>query len=109
MPIDSTVSIQPRSVLGLKYLDLHKGTSSHMLRRRRDAARATQTNVPVQFDDVFKMFDTPTRAAVQQNLVGFGDTLASRGSALNDTIASLPPLFGTSAGRAVPVGRRAPS
>ena len=28
MPIDSTVSIQPRSVLGLKYLDLHKGTSS---------------------------------------------------------------------------------
>ena len=30
VPIDSTVSIQPRSVLGLKYLDLHKGTSTHM-------------------------------------------------------------------------------
>ena len=54
----------------------------------------SQTNVPVQFDDVFKMFDTKTRGAVQEDLDGFGDTLASRGSALNDTIASLPALFG---------------
>ena len=93
VPIDSTVSIQPRSVLGLKYLDLHKGTSNHMF---ADGATLpiNQTNVPVQFDDVFKMFDPKTRAAAQQELVGFGDTLASRGSALNDTIASLPPLFG---------------
>jgi hypothetical protein len=93
VPVDSTVSIQPRSVLGLKYLDLHKGVS------HRDFADGgtlpeSQTNVPVQFDDVFKAFNTPTRSAIQQNLVGFGDTLASRGSALNDTIASLPPLFG---------------
>jgi hypothetical protein len=53
----------------------------------------SQTFVPVQFDDVFKMFDTKTRGAIQQDLNGFGDTFASRGSALNDTIASLPPLF----------------
>lgn len=93
VPLDSTISIQPRSVLGLKYLDLHKGVSSHDF---ADGATmpASQTNVPVQFDDVFKMFDTPTRNAIQTNLVGFGDTLASRGSALNDTIASLPSLFG---------------
>jgi hypothetical protein len=39
------------------------------------------------------MFDAKTRPAVQNNLVGFGDTLAARGSALNDTIASLPSLF----------------
>jgi virulence factor Mce-like protein len=93
VPIDSTVSIQPRSVLGLKYLDLHKGTSSHMF---ADGATlpVSQTNVPIQFDDVFKMFDTKTRGAVQEDLDGFGDTLASRGSALNDTIASLPSLFG---------------
>jgi len=93
VPIDSTVSIQPRSVLGLKYLDLHKGTSKHVF---ADGATlpVAQTNVPVQFDDVFKMFNSPTRAAAQEDLVGFGDTLASRGSALNDTIAALPSLFG---------------
>ena len=93
VPIDSTISIQPRSVLGLKYLDLHKGVSAHDF---ADGATlpVTQTDVPVQFDDVFKIFDTKTRGAIQNNLVGFGDTLASRGSALNDTLASLPSLFG---------------
>jgi ABC-type transporter Mla subunit MlaD len=54
----------------------------------------TQTSVPVQFEDIFSMFNAKTRSAVQQNLVGFGDALAGRGSALNDTIASLPPLLG---------------
>ena len=93
VPVDSTISIQPRSVLGLKYLDLHKGVS-HRYFADGATLPVSQTNVPVQFDDVFKIFNTPTRGAIQQNLVGFGDTLASRGSALNDTIASLPPLFG---------------
>jgi virulence factor Mce-like protein len=93
VPVNSTVSIQPRSVLGLKYLDLHKGTSRRVFADGGTLPEA-QTNVPVQFDDVFKMFDPNTRDAIQQNEVGFGDTLASRGSALNDTIASLPALFG---------------
>jgi len=93
VPVDSTISIQPRSVLGLKYLDLHKG-ASHRYFADGATLPVTQTNVPVQFDDVFKIFNKPTRGAIQTNLVGFGDTLASRGSALNDTIASLPRLFG---------------
>jgi virulence factor Mce-like protein len=92
VPVDSTISIQPRSVLGLKYLDLHKGVS-HRYFADGATLPESQTNVPVQFDDVFKIFNTPTRGAIQTNLVGFGDTLASRGSALNDTIASLPSLF----------------
>ena len=53
-----------------------------------------QTRVPVQFEDVFQAFDARTRRAVDENLVGFGDALAGRGSALNDTIASLPSLLG---------------
>jgi virulence factor Mce-like protein len=93
VPVDSTVSIQPRSVLGLKYLDLHKGVS-HRYFADGATLPESQTKVPVQFDDVFKMFDVKTRGSIQQSLVGFGDTLASRGSSLNDTIASLPPLLG---------------
>jgi ABC-type transporter Mla subunit MlaD len=53
----------------------------------------SRTNVPVQFDDVFKTFDAKTRRANQLDLKGFGDTLTGRGSALNDTIHSLPELF----------------
>ncbi|MDQ6817250.1 MAG: MlaD family protein [Actinomycetota bacterium] len=93
VPTDSTVSIRPLSVLGLKYVDLHKGIS------RLDFAEGGtvplgQTTVPVQLDQIFSTFNPPTRTAVQNSLVGIGDTLAGRGSDLNDTIALLPKLFG---------------
>jgi ABC-type transporter Mla subunit MlaD len=39
------------------------------------------------------MFDAKTRPAAQNNLAGFADALAARGSSLNDAIATLPPLF----------------
>jgi ABC-type transporter Mla subunit MlaD len=93
VPVDSTAQILPRSVLGLKYLNLVYGHSSRVF---ADGATMpiAQTRVPVQFDDIDTMFDARTRPAVEQNLVGFGDALAARGSALNDTIASLPALFG---------------
>ena len=92
MPVDSTASIRPRSVLGLKYVDLHIGTAHKMF---ADGATMpiTHTSVPVQFEDVFQAFDPKTRSAIDKNLVGFGDTLAGRGSALNDTFASLPRLL----------------
>ena len=51
------------------------------------------TSVPVQFEDVFQAFDPKTRSAIDKNLVGFGDALAGRGSALNDTFATLPRLL----------------
>ncbi len=93
VPTDSTASIRARSVLGLKYVDLHKGTSTQLL-PDGGTLSISHTSVPVQLDDVFKTFDARTRTAIQQDLAGFGDTLAARGSALNDTIASLPQLFG---------------
>ncbi len=86
VPVDSTASIRPRSVLGLKYVDLEQGVLEEGDWRMGRRCRS-QTSVPVQFDDIFKTFDAKTRAAIQHNLVGFGDTLAGRGAALNDTIA----------------------
>jgi virulence factor Mce-like protein len=93
VPVNSTAEVRPRSVLGLKFIDLHTGTA------RRTFADGgtmpiTQTSVPVQFEDLNLAFNAPTRKAVQNNLVGFGDTFAARGSALNDTFASLPRLLG---------------
>jgi virulence factor Mce-like protein len=92
VPLDSTVSIRPRSVLGLKFVDLNKGTS-HRMYSDGGTMAITHTSVPVQFEDVNQLFDAKTRAAVDKNLVGFGDTLAARGSALNDTFATLPRLL----------------
>jgi virulence factor Mce-like protein len=92
VPVDSSVSIRPRSLLGLKYVDLEKGASRKVF-ADGGTMPISQTSVPVQFDDVFKTFDARTRDSIQRDLVGFGDTLAGRGGALNDTIQSLPPLL----------------
>ncbi len=93
VPVDSTVQILPRSVLGTKYVELTVGSSPRLI-PDGGTLPIGQTSVPVQFDDIFKTFDARTRKASQDNLVGYGDTFAARGSALNDTIASLPALLG---------------
>jgi virulence factor Mce-like protein len=92
VPVDSHVLIRTRSVLGLKYVDIQTGRSSQLIPDGGTLPIA-QTNVPVQFDQVFSAFDPKTRKAIQDDLVGFGDTLAGRGNDLNRTIAALPELF----------------
>jgi virulence factor Mce-like protein len=92
VPVDSHVSVFSRSALGLKYLDLIKGTSKRTFNDGGVLPQA-QSAIPVQVDQVFDMFDQPTRTAIGRDLVGFGDTLASRGSALNSTLEDLPPLL----------------
>jgi virulence factor Mce-like protein len=92
VPIDTTATIRPRSALGLKYVDLSYGHSKKVF-PDGGTLPVSHTFIPVQFDDINQLFDKKTRPAVQKDLVGFGDTLAARGSALNDTIASLPSLF----------------
>ncbi|HUZ27912.1 MAG TPA: MlaD family protein, partial [Solirubrobacteraceae bacterium] len=92
VPVNSTAAIPARNLFGQKYVDLERGTSSQVI-PDGGVMPARQTTIPVQFDDIYKIFDARTRPAVQQDLVGFGDTFTARGSSLNDTIASLPDLF----------------
>jgi ABC-type transporter Mla subunit MlaD len=86
IPIDSTATIRPRSALGLKYIEIERGSSSKVF-PDGGVMQLAKTNVNT-------LFDAKTRPAVQQNLAGYGDALAARGSSLNDTISSLPSLFG---------------
>jgi len=92
VPVDSTAALRPRNLFGTKYIDLERGTSSQSI-PDGGVLPVTHTTVPVQFDDINKMFDERTRPAVDANLVGFGDTLTARGSSLNDTFAALPNLL----------------
>jgi virulence factor Mce-like protein len=92
VPADSRIVIRPRSALGLKYLEFVRGTSRRHL-REGDTLPLARTTVPVQFDDVFKVFDRPTRNAARQNFQTGGNALAGRGASLNETIGTLPPLF----------------
>jgi virulence factor Mce-like protein len=89
LPRDSTVRIRPRSALGLKYVELTRGTSSHDF-QSGDVIPESQASASTELDDVFKMFDRKTRRAEQENLQGFGDALAGRGGDLGRTLDELP-------------------
>jgi ABC-type transporter Mla subunit MlaD len=68
LPADSTVLVRPRSALGLKYVQITRGTASRGL---SDGATLPERNAkpqPVEIDQVLSTFDDRTRAASQSNL-----------------------------------------
>ena len=93
IPADSIWRIRPRSALGLKYVELTEGHSKQAF-KDGDTVPVERTKVNVDIDEVFKMFDSRTRRASQENLQGFGDTFAGRGAAVGRTVEELPRLFG---------------
>ena len=93
VPIDSTVTVGTRSLLGAKYVALTKGRSRRIFPDGGTMA-ITQTSVPVQIDTVFNTFTPRTRTGIQGSLVGIGNTLAGRGEALSQTLQNLPRLLG---------------
>jgi ABC-type transporter Mla subunit MlaD len=93
IPKDTTIALRPRSVLGLKYVELNRGRSKEML-EDGETIPADQVSYPVDLDDYNRMFDEKTRRAVQTNLQGFGNALSSRGASLNETIRTLPRFLG---------------
>ncbi len=91
LPADTKAIVQSVSAIGLKYLELEKGTSTQMLKAGATIPVA-QVREPVDIVSLFNMFDQKTRTAIQNNSINFGDGLAARGIGLNETIATLRPL-----------------
>jgi len=93
LPIDSTLLIRPRSALGLKYVEIMRGTSDDGFADGDTIPLANATPDPVEFDEFTNMFDEETRAASQTNLKEFGDALAGRGASINQAIGAFRPLL----------------
>ena len=91
LPADTRAIVLSVSAIGLKYLELEKGTSPKPL-RAGETIPVSQTTEPVDIDQLFNMFDEKTRTASQINLNNFGNGLAGRGLGLNETIHTLRPL-----------------
>jgi len=91
LPANTKVIVQSVSAIGLKYLELEKGTSSRTLKAEATIP-ISQTREPVDINQLFNMFDQKTRTAIQENTINFGDGLAGRGLGLNNTISTLRPL-----------------
>jgi ABC-type transporter Mla subunit MlaD len=92
IPKDSTVIVRSRSALGLKYLEINKGTSSEGWPEGSTLPLKVARPEPVEIDEFLNIFDPATRRAAQGNLVAFGDALAGRGPDLNVAFGELRPL-----------------
>jgi virulence factor Mce-like protein len=93
LPKDSSVIVRSRSALGLKYLEIDKGTSSQGYPEGAIVPLSADHPKPVEIDQLLNTFDKPTRTGIQGNLVAFGDALAGRGPDLNAALGQLPPLL----------------
>ncbi|HEX2233000.1 MAG TPA: MlaD family protein [Thermoleophilaceae bacterium] len=92
LPVDTTFVIRPRSPLGLKYLEMVRGSSGRYARDGH-VFPPSQTGIPVQIDEAAEIYDGRTRTAIQDNLHGFGNALSGRGMAVNRALENLPRLF----------------
>jgi virulence factor Mce-like protein len=100
LPKSSTLIVRPRSALGLKYVEITLGPRKTADGKNtpsfQDGATIPLKNAtpqPVEIDQVFNMFDEPTRKANQTNLYEFGNAFAGRGASLNDAIEVFPSLL----------------
>ena len=93
LPVDSTLVVRARSALGLKYLELNKGTSSEGYEAGAVLPLSQATPEPVEIDEVLSTFDEPTRVSVRESLVEFGNALAGRGPDLNAALGRLPAVL----------------
>jgi len=91
LPVDTKAIVQSVSAIGLKYLELEKGTSSQGIPADGTIPTA-QVREPVSIEELFNMFDKRTRTAIKINTNNFGTGLAGRGLGLNNTIHTLRPL-----------------
>jgi phospholipid/cholesterol/gamma-HCH transport system substrate-binding protein len=89
LPVDSTITVRPKSALGLKFLQVTPGESKQGFKAGETIPVTATHPEPVDIDQFFDMFDERTRQAIRQNLAGFGNSLAGRGPQLNEAFGAL--------------------
>lgn len=89
LPVDSTITVRPKSALGLKFLQVTPGDSSKGFEAGETIPVTAAHPEPVDIDQFFDMFDKPTRDAIRQNQAGFGNALAGRGPQINEALGAL--------------------
>src|SRR3954447_67415 len=92
LPVDTHVRVRPKSVIGLKYLELDPGRSRKTLPSGATIPLRNQ-RLTVDLQDALNAFDTATRRATKSVTVELGDGFAGRGQSLNEAIRAFDPLL----------------
>ncbi len=120
LPENSIFRIRYKSSFGLKFLEITRGDADEMAPEgftfigtndnddpndddeqilsidevAKNEGSADGTFIAqTEFDEIGNTFDQPTRNAIRQNLAGYGDAFAARGTSLNQALEALNPLF----------------
>src|SRR6188472_917264 len=105
LPVDSSVIIRSRSALGLKYLQITRGTSDKGYAAGSVLPLSAAHPEPVEFDQFLSTFDKPTAENIQDNLTEFGNALAGRGPNINTAIGAFFSALEQSAAEVAPVAQ----
>jgi virulence factor Mce-like protein len=92
LPVDSVVKVRPKSSLGLKYVEITRGTASSTIPADGTLTVPRGTTRPIDIDDFFNMYDEPTRQGSTDNLFAYGTAFAGRGGDINQALGDLDPL-----------------
>ncbi len=92
LPADTKVLIRQKSNVGLKYVELRPGTSGAGLPDGSTLA-LTQSQRPVDQDEVLDIFDPPTRRAIPRLLADLGGGFVGRGDDFGRALELLPQTF----------------
>jgi virulence factor Mce-like protein len=92
LSVDTSVTVRPRSALGLKYVELIPGRSKRTYRDGDTIPLARAGENAPELEDVLSTFAPQTRDDARKSLEGFGNSIAGRGEALNTTIRELEPF-----------------
>jgi virulence factor Mce-like protein len=92
LPADSTVTVRPRSPLGLKYLELKPGTSEEGIEAGTEMPLEAAQPI-VELDEVVNAFDSSSRRALREVLDGIAPGFAGRGADVNLLLEDAPDLL----------------
>jgi virulence factor Mce-like protein len=93
LPKDSTVVIRPKSLLGLKYVEITRGREQEGFPAGATVPLSASRPPEVEFDELVDTFDEPTRQGIEESTLGLGTALAGRGGSLNTAIGAFRPLL----------------
>ena len=68
LPVDSTITVRPKSALGLKFLQITPGDSDTGFDAGETIPVSSSKPEPVDIDEFFNMFDEKTRQGIRQNI-----------------------------------------